>query len=109
MVARLFHWGKDNKTKNMNKKNNYQLIDGTFAASDASKILLEIINNKIRHHNLQILSIRETSNGDTSQSERRIKTLRKTSNAIKKILAKAQKKDLQVKIQCPIEIAVLNK
>ena len=29
----------------MNTTVNYQLIDGTFAAEDASKILLEIVNN----------------------------------------------------------------
>jgi len=93
----------------MDTKLNYQLIDGTFAPEDASKILLEIVNNKINYHNLQIFSIRETSQGDTEHSEKRIEALLKTANAIRKELATAQINGYKVKIQCPIEITVLKK
>jgi hypothetical protein len=91
----------------MEKINDYSLIDGTFTASDASKILLEIINNKINYHNLQIHSITERFGGDTSLSEKRIKKLLKTAKALKKVFAVAEKKGLNVEIYCPIEIKMI--
>lgn len=91
----------------MKKTPDYSLIDGTFTASDASKILLEIINNKINYHNLQIHSITERFGGDTSLSEKRIKKLLKTGKALKKVFAAAEKKGLNVEIYCPIEIKLI--
>jgi hypothetical protein len=91
----------------MKKANEYALIDGTFSASDASKILLEIINNKINYHNLQIHSITERFGGDTSLSEKRIKKLLKTGQALKKVFAAAEKKGLNIEVYCPIEIKLI--
>lgn len=91
----------------MAKINDYSLIDGTFSATDASKILLEIINNKISYHNLQIHSITERFGGDTSLSEKRIKKLLMTGKALKKALAAAEKKGLNVEVYCPIEIKLI--
>jgi len=91
----------------MKKPNEYALIDGTFSAGDASKILLEIINNKINFHNLQIHSITERFGGDTSLSEKRIKKLIKTGTALKKVLAAAEKKGQRVDVYCPIEIKIV--
>ncbi len=91
----------------MKKANEYALIDGTFSAADASKILLEIINNKINYHNLHIHSITERFGGDTSLSEKRIKKLLKTGKALKKVFAAAEKKGLNVEVYCPIEIKLI--
>jgi hypothetical protein len=93
----------------MVKTEEYKLIEGTFPAADASKILLEIINNKINYHNLQIFSIQERFNGDASHSEKRVKELLKISKALKKTLAAAEKKGSMVEIYCPINIRVLGK
>jgi hypothetical protein len=90
----------------MDKTHEYQLILGEFSASDASQILLEIINNKINYHNRQIFSISERFNGDVSHSEKRIKALLKTSNSLKKILMAAEKKGYAVQIDCPIKIKI---
>lgn len=92
----------------MEKINNYKLIDGTFKASDASQILLEIINNKINYHNLQAFLIKEKFDGDVSHSEKRVKQLIKMGKSLKKMLESAEKKGLNVKITCPIEIEVVN-
>lgn len=91
----------------MKKTNEYALIDGTFSAGDASKILLEIINNKINFHNLQIHSITERFGGDTTLSEKRIKKLLRTGKGLKKVLAAADKKGQMVNVYCPIEIKVV--
>ncbi len=93
----------------MVKSEEYKLIEGTFSAGDASKILLEIINNKINYHNLQIFSIKERFNGDASHSEKRVKELSKISKALKKTLATAEKKGSMIEIDCPINIRVLGK
>jgi len=87
--------------------NNYKLIDGAFSAGDATRILLDIINNKINYHHLQVFSIKERFNGDVSHSEKRIKELTKLGKSIKKTLATAEKKGLRVEIHCPIEIKVV--
>lgn len=92
----------------MEKINDYKLIDGTFKASDASKILLEIINNKINYHNLQAFLIKEKFDGDVSHSEKRVNQLIKMGKSLKKTLESAEKKGLNVKIHCPIEIEVVS-
>jgi hypothetical protein len=95
------------KRENRGSENNYTLIDGTFSAHDATKILLDIINNKINYHHLHVFSIKERFNGDVSHSEKRIKELIKISNSLKKSLADAAKKGLRVEIHCPIEIKLI--
>lgn len=91
----------------MKKTPDYSLIDGTFAAADASKILLEIINNKINYHNRHIHSITERFGGNTSLSEKRIKKLLKTGKALRKVFASAEKKGMNVQVYCPIEIKLI--
>jgi len=86
---------------------NYKLIDGIFSASDATRILLEIINNKINYHQLQVFSIKERFNGDVSHSEKRIKELTKIGKSLRKSLSAAEKKGHRVEIHCPIEIKVI--
>ena len=90
----------------MKKVNQFNLIKGSFASADASKILLEIVQNKIEYHNRHIFSIRERFNGDTSHSEKRIKELTKIGTSIKKLFAEVEKKGLLVEISCPITVKV---
>lgn len=87
--------------------NNYKLIDGTFSAEDATKILLDIINNKINYHHLHVFSVKERFNGDASHSEKRIKELTQIGKSIRKTLDAAEKKGLRVEIHGPIEIKVI--
>ena len=91
----------------MSPENNYTLIDGTVTAHDATKILLDIINNKINYHHLHVFSVKERFNGDVSHSEKRIKELTKIGKSIRKTLDTAEKKGLRVEIHCPIEIKVI--
>ncbi len=86
---------------------NYKLIEGKFSASDATQILLEIINNKINYHHLQVFSIKERFNGDVTHSEKRIKELTKIGKSLRKTLSAAEKKGYQIEIHCPIEIKVI--
>lgn len=89
---------------NMTKIDSYKLIDGTFSAEEAGKILLQIVNNKINYHSLQSFSIKERFNGDVSHSEKRIKQLIKVRKSLLKALESASKKGLALDIHCSIEM-----
>ncbi len=99
----LIHFCAKNK-RTMKNKHDFKLIDGTFKPMDASKILMGIIFHKINHHNLEMLSIIEHHNGDTSHSAKRIKELEETSKALRKVLDKAAKEGLHVSIKGKIEL-----
>jgi hypothetical protein len=89
----------------MKNKHEFKLIDGTFKPIDASKILMGVIFHKINHHNLEMLSIIEHHNGDTSHSAKRIKDLEETSKALRKVLDKAAKDGLHVTIKGTIVLS----
>lgn len=78
------------------------LINGSFSATDARKILLEMLHNKINFHNRQIHIIQEQTGGDTSYSENRIDELYDTTEKIKKILMEAESNHQMIQIECPI-------
>lgn len=82
------------------------LINGTFAPSDARKILLDMLHNKINFHNRQIQIIQEQSSGDTSHSEKRIDELFDLTEKVKIILAEAEKNDRKVVIECPLILSI---
>ncbi|HVW12368.1 MAG TPA: hypothetical protein VHB54_01010 [Mucilaginibacter sp.] len=56
----------------------FQLIDGTFAKRNALFIILSFFNEKIAHHNRELLRIKE-SNGDTKPIEDKLISLHETS------------------------------
>lgn len=82
------------------------LINGSFGATDAKKILLEMLHNKIHFHNRQIQIIQEQTGGDTSHSEKRIDELFDLTEKIKAVLAEAEKKNQKVEIECPLIVRI---
>lgn len=84
----------------------HHLINGTFSASDAKKVLLEMLHNKINFHNRQIQSIQEQTGRDTSLSENRIDELFNTTEKVKELLLSAAKQGLSVRIECPLLIQI---
>jgi hypothetical protein len=89
------------------EKHEFKLIDGTFTAEEAKRILLEMLNNKVNFHNRQIHRIQEQSNGNTEASENRMNELLDTIDALKVILLNADKNKSHIKIHCPIIIEVI--
>ncbi len=85
----------------------FKLIQGTFKAEEAKRILLEMLNNKINFHSRQIHRIQEQSGGNTTHSENRMNELLDTMEVLKKVLMEAEKNNLQVKISCPITIELV--
>lgn len=90
----------------METTHQYKLIDGTFTGENARHILLELIHNKIRYHQLQIFSIHERSNGDSAASEKRILELKQVAEDLKEILQQAEDHQQMVEISCPIQIKI---
>lgn len=82
------------------------LINGTFAASDARKILLDMLHNKINFHNRQLQIIQEQGSGDPSHSEKRIDELYDLTEKLKALLAEAEKSDQKIEIECPLILRV---
>jgi hypothetical protein len=85
----------------------FKLIQGTFKAEDAKRILLEMLNNKVNFHSRQIHRIQEHSGGNTQNSENRMNELLDTMEVLKKVLIQAEKNNREVKISCPITIALV--
>lgn len=82
------------------------LINGSFTATDARQILLEMLHNKINFHNKQIQRIQEQTGGDTIYSENRIDELFDTTEKIKEILLEAESNNQLIHIECPILLQV---
>ena len=92
----------------MNENQNFHLIKGTFTADDASKILMEMIQNKIAYHNLQIFSQRvRFGEADTSASQKRIEELMVIKENLQKTLRQAEDLGLSVELDCPINVKLV--
>ena len=56
----------------MKKERQFKLIAGVFTPSDAKEILISLIDEKIRFHNLKILSHQEKYDVDDSDHVKRL-------------------------------------
>ncbi len=91
----------------MKNSHTFKLVDGKFSPSDARKILMELIQNKINFHSRQIHMMEEHNEGNTSRHQKRIEQLKKSAERLKKALVLAEKKGMQLKVNGNIEITFL--
>lgn len=91
----------------MKKPHTFKLVDGKFSPTDARKILMDLIQNKINFHSRGIHMMEEHNEGDISRHEKRITQLRKSSETLKKVFLQAEKKGMQLKVKGVIEITFL--
>ncbi len=94
------------KSIKINKTRSFKLIEGVFGPAEAADILFSIVNDKIKFHNIHILSIKERFNGNTEVSERRLKELKISKKNIAKILSEALELGYDVEINSDIEITL---
>lgn len=85
----------------------FKLINGTFKAEEAKRILLEMLNNKVNFHSRQIHRIQEHSGDTAHHSEHRMNELLDTIESLKTVLLNAEQNKSDIKIHCPIIIEVL--
>lgn len=92
----------------MKKPHTFKLINGKFAAQHARKILMELIQSKINFHVRELHGMEERGDRNTVQSEKRVTQLRKTADSLKKVLAQAEAKGVNLKISATVEIEFLD-
>ncbi len=91
----------------MNTPRQFQLIDGTFTPSEASRVLLSLVNSKMDYHRLEQLSNHERFGQDTSHSEVRLRDLAKLHANLKEYLSQAADSNQSLRITGRIEIEVI--
>ena len=85
-----------------NKK--HKLIDGTFSAEDADRVLTTLLNYKIDYHNREDFSNHIRFNKDIEHSKKRIQELTETKEQIKELIQNSKSEDIKFVIKSNISI-----
>ncbi|MBI1286199.1 MAG: hypothetical protein GC178_01330 [Flavobacteriales bacterium] len=80
-----------------------ELINGTFSPQDAKEIVLTVLEDKIRFHNIKVISGFERGT-DTSASTHRIAELKESCRFMHQVTEKAEKDRAELRIQATISI-----
>ena len=72
-------------------KENIELIKGHFSPAEAADVLLSLINEKIKYHQVRSLNLREEPLGKKMDSEERISALKSAKNTIEQLVLRAHK------------------
>ena len=88
-------------------KEQFQLIDGIFTPSEASRLLLSLVQRKIDYHRMEKLSNEERFGGDTAHTEVRLRDLAALHASLKEYLALAAESHETLEIKGFIEITPL--
>lgn len=88
-------------------KHKFQLIEGEFLPEEALKLLLSLLNNKIKFHQLESFSNQIRVGSDLSHAKKRVEYLNKSIEDIKLILKDAEENGKQLKIESVIQITLV--
>lgn len=86
------------------KYENLEFIDGTFNASDATHLLLSLINYKIEFHTTQKWSHAERYGRDHDHSIQRLHELEQLRASLRDICKQASDKGISLKIKGTLSI-----
>jgi thermostable 8-oxoguanine DNA glycosylase len=92
----------------MNNDLSINLIDGTFAPSEAKKVLLTLLNDKINYHEKEAFSAFERFGVESTQSKNRIIELRNSIQQLKELIEKSTLVDQELIISGIIQINLKN-
>ena len=84
------------------------LIDGKFKSAEAKKILLTLLHDKIKYHELEVFSNQERFGTELVNSNQRIKELKQAILALEALLKNTQEADQDLIIKSTIEISIRN-
>lgn len=90
-------------------KENIQFIKGHFSPAEAADVLLSLINEKIKYHQVRSLNLRDDPLHHQMDSEERITTLKSVKNTIEKLVLKAHKNGMVLSVNGTICIALEEK
>lgn len=87
------------------KKEEIELIKGTFSPKEAREILLTVLEDKVRFHNVKIIRGFETGT-DTSASQIRIKELNASKKKVQQLVGRASENSTDLAINATISISM---
>ena len=90
----------------MKDKQHFQLIDGTFSPTEASRLLLSLVQRKIDYHRKEQFSDEERFGKAPSHSEKRLRDLAKLESDLKEFFASASDSNQNLNINGWIEITL---
>tara|TARA_R110002049_G_scaffold7173_2_gene42565 strand:- start:6466 stop:6759 length:294 start_codon:yes stop_codon:yes gene_type:complete len=91
----------------MKSNHQFKLIDGKFDNVDAGRLLIALVGNKIKYHNVESFRIQERHNGDVAHSEKRVRELTEVKEDLKELIAFAMENELDFKIDCSVNIELV--
>ena len=83
-----------------------KLIDGTYTAAEASEILQNLLNEKIRFHNMKSFSMKEKFGIEATGSIQRIKELKKASLEVADLVKTAEVYGYKIEISGMVELKI---
>ena len=84
-----------------------KLVKGIFSPFEAADVLLQLISDKIKFHNLQLLNMNKVYDDGINPSEQRIRALKEAKNLTKDLILKARDDGYEIKINSTIEIELI--
>lgn len=88
----------------MNRKQTFQLIDGTFSPADANHLLGDLVTSKVNYHRMQTYSHGETVGEGVSPSEKKLLHLKELRQQLEEIFTTAAESNHNLTIKGWIEI-----
>ena len=93
----------------MKTKQNIQLVDGEFTPSEASDVIMSLIDQKINFHKLQRLALCEGFYGaDTEYPDGRIGELEEERDIAKDFISQVRYQGKKLKINGVLEITLMD-
>ncbi len=85
----------------------FKLVEGTYSPTDSADVLLSLIADKIKFHNLQILCLSDKKNVELIHAEKRIEELKESRKMVTDLILKARDAGYNLKIDGTIKIEML--
>ncbi len=90
----------------MKKKQTLRLIDGTFTASEAKEVLMNVFSSKIQFHQRKNFSSKERFGKDDEVAVRRMPELKNSLHKIAELFSEAESKHYVLTITSDVNIVI---
>ncbi len=91
----------------MSNTNDFKLIDGTYHPEEASILLTDLVQSKIKFHSQDAFSKRIRFNADSTASRKRIEELRDMLAAMNILLKEAANNGMSIQIKGSVELIMV--
>ncbi|GAA3516837.1 hypothetical protein GCM10022393_33650 [Aquimarina addita] len=87
--------------------NKIKLVEGIYSPVNSADVLLSLIADKIKFHNLQIICRRDNNDPQVLRAKMRISELKASRDLVTKLILQARDQGLSMKIDGVIHIEML--